>query len=88
MSKRISRADVIDYLIAISVKANKNPDKAGFADFIIRKCQNKFGYDKYRAKSFIDTLVGAWRDDKWNYHVKNNPYLTAEEKENWVKEHG
>jgi hypothetical protein len=79
--------DVVDYLIAICVKADKTPQKVGFADFVINRCSAKFSYDKYRAKSFIDTLINAWRDDKWRNYVKNNPYLTEEEKTEWIKKH-
>jgi hypothetical protein len=84
---RISRIDVIDYLIAICIKADKTPQKVGFADFVIKRCSGKFGYDKYRAKSFIDTLINAWRDDRWKSYVKNNPYLTEQEKTEWMKKH-
>jgi hypothetical protein len=84
---RISRMDVIDFLIAVCVKANITPLKPAFADFIIKKCSSKFGYDRYRAKSFIDSLLSAWRDDKWKSYVKNNPYLTEQEKTEWMKKH-
>ena len=87
MSYKISRIDVIDYLVAMCVKANKTPANISFADFVIKKCSFKFGYDKYRAKSFINTLINAWRDDKWKNYVKNNPYLTEEEKAEWIQKH-
>lgn len=84
---RTNRMDVIDYLIAVCVKTDRTPIKTAFADFIIKKCSGKFGYDKYRAKSFIDTLINAWKDDKWKNYIKNNPYLTEEEKMEWTKKH-
>jgi hypothetical protein len=79
--------DVIDYLIAVCVKADKNPLKPDFADFIIKKCSSKFGYDRYKARSFIDSLLNAWRDDRWKSYIENNPYLTNKEKEEWMKKH-
>jgi hypothetical protein len=87
LTSKVSRAEVIDYLVAVAVKAGKTPSKVGFADFIINKCSSKFGYDKYRAKSFIDTLINAWNDDKWKTYVQNNPYLTEQEKAEWTEKY-
>lgn len=83
-----ARGDVIDYLVGVCVKNNVTPLKTAFADFIMRACAAKFGYDRSRAKSFIDTLISAWKHDKWISFVKDNPYLQPHEKEAWIKAHG
>ena len=85
---RLRRGDVIDYLIAVCVKNNITPTRTGFADFILRACAGKFGMDKAKGKSFIDALISAWKFDRWKNHIKDNPYLTPEEKEGWFKRHG
>lgn len=88
MGEKLRRADVVNYLIAVCVKNNVTPNNVKFAGLIIKACASKFGYDKYKAKSFIDTLISAWRSDKWKNYIKESPYLTKEEKERWLKENG
>lgn len=88
MSQKLTRQDYISYLVAISVKNNITPAKVGFADYIIKACAAKFSMDKYKAKSYINTLISTWRFNKWKRHVEESPYLTEAEKERWFREHG
>ncbi|MEM1564284.1 MAG: hypothetical protein QW161_06415 [Candidatus Bathyarchaeia archaeon] len=88
MPGRTARGDVIDYLVGVCVKNNVTPLKTAFADFVIQACAAKFGYDKSRSKSFIDTLLSAWKHDRWTGFVRDNPYLTPQEKERWIQIYG
>jgi hypothetical protein len=87
MNEKLSRADIINYLIAICVKNNITPKDVRFAGLIRKVCASKFGYDKYKAKSFMEVLISAWRFNKWKNYVENSHYLTEEEKRKWVQEH-
>jgi hypothetical protein len=75
-------------LVAICIKNNVTPDNVRFAGLIRKACASKFGYDKYKAKSFIDALISAWSFNKWKNYVEDSPYLTTEEKEWWLQQHG
>lgn len=88
MSEKPSRADIVNYLIGVCVKNGVTPQKVTFANFIRKVCASKFSMDKYKAKSYIDTLISAWQFDKWKGYVEESPYLTLEEKERWLKTHG
>jgi hypothetical protein len=88
MNEKLSRADIITYLVAICIKNNVTPNDSRFAGLIRKACAAKFGYDKYKATSFIDALISAWRFNKWKDYVEDSPYLTKEEKERWLKQHG
>jgi hypothetical protein len=85
---RASREDVINYLVAVCVKNGVTPFDVRFAGFIQKACAAKFGYDRQKAKSFIDALISAWRFDRWRSFVEESPYLTSGEKMVWMEKHG
>jgi len=88
LGEKPSRADIVSYLVAICVKNNINPNNSKFAGLIIKVCADKFGYDKYKSRSYIDTMISAWRLNHWKSYIKESPYLTPKEKERWLKEYG
>jgi hypothetical protein len=88
MNEKPSRLDVISYAVAICIKNNVTPNNVKFAGLIRKVCASKFGMDKYKAKSYVDTLISSWSFNKWKTYVKDSPYLTTEEKERWLKQHG
>jgi hypothetical protein len=87
MGWQAERMNRIDYLIAVCVKNNITPNHNAFADLIIRTSESRFGVRRDTSKSYVDTLINAWRDDKWKYRVQNNPYLTEQEKKEWMGKH-
>ena len=87
MSGKPCRADIINYLVAVCVKNNVTPEKAAFAGLIREACADKFVMDKYKAKSYVSTLISSWRLSRWRTWVRDSPYLTFEEKERWLEQH-
>lgn len=88
MNEKLTRANIINYLIAICVKNNIPPNNVRFAGLVRKVCGDKFGMDKYKAKSYIDTLISSWRLSRWKNWIQDSPYLTLEERERWFKQHG
>lgn len=87
MSFRRDKLDRIDQVIALCVKNNMTPDKNPFAGFVIKICSIRFGLDESTARSYIRTIISAWRGDRWKYNIKQNAYLTKEETEKWIQNH-
>ncbi len=77
----------LDTYVALAVKNNLTPNHNCFAGFIHRVSASKFGTSRAVSKSDLKTLVAAWRGDKWQTLVQDNPYFTAEEKQAWTKTH-
>ena len=74
-------------LVAVCVKKELTPSQTGFADFIIRLSASYFQCDKRTSRSYIDTLIQAFRFDKWKSLVQQNLYLSEEEKVGWMTRH-
>lgn len=87
MSWISQRLDRLRSLVAECIQKGFTPSKVGFADFIIHKCAS-LGLSPLTTKGYITTLVEAYHYDGWVSYVKNNDYLTAEEKERWFEKHG
>jgi len=77
----------IDQIVALCIKNNIPPSKNTFPGFVEKICASRFGLDKRTARSYSNTLHSAWQGDRWKFLVKENPYLTYEEIEKWIKEH-
>lgn len=81
-NERFSR---LHEIVAVAIKNQITPQKIGFADFVIRFAESKYGVSKSTAKSYVITLVDAWRHDRWITMVRDNPNLTPEEKREWMR---
>jgi len=84
------RADCINKLVAICVKADRTPQGNAFADFVHKVCWKVFGCRWREAQDYIEILLGLWHVDKWKAKVVESQYLSDEEKlawAEWVKLH-
>lgn len=79
----LEREDRIKQLVALCVKNNRTPRQTGFADLIHQLSATRFFVVKATATGYLHTLIQAWRMDKWRTFVKDNSYLTVEEKTEW-----
>ena len=79
------RQDRIEQLLAIMVKNEITPRRIAFTDIVIRVSAMKFAVFLETAKEYAQVLIDAWRADKWESMVKENGYLTSEEKEKWFR---
>lgn len=82
-----ARQDRIRKLVALCIKNNITPEKITFGNFVRRVCLSTFGLEKQAAKSMALTVYGAWTGDHWKIMVQDNPYLTEEQSQKWIKEH-
>ena len=87
MTFSMIRRDRIYRLIALCVKNGVTPSKTSFADFILTTASALFTVSHKTSRGYIDTLIQIWNYDKWKTFVKNNDYLTKEEKEKWMSTH-
>lgn len=85
MSFRQNKLDRIDQVIALCVKNGMTPEKNTFASFVIKTCCIRFGLDESTARSYLRTIITAWRGDRWKYNVKGNGYLSPEETKKWIQ---
>lgn len=75
-------------LVAASVKTNKTPNTTPtFADWIYQLTATYFGITRRSGRGYLQLLIDSWRFDKWNTLVKNNPFLTKDEKQEWIDKH-
>jgi len=82
------REERVLQLVALCVHNGKNPyDTTGFADFVIRACASAFGSTRRSARDYVSTLIESYRFNKWKNYVKENLYLTPEEREAWLNVH-
>lgn len=81
------KEDRVQKLIALCVKNKMSPQKNAFAGFIHKVASGTFMVTKATAKSYIHTLIEAWRLDKWKSLVSSNQYLLREEKQKWINSH-
>ena len=75
----------IQKLIALLVKADITPNSMKFADFVHGKVATTFGFTKETGREYLDSILAAWRQDRWNGLIEKNPFLTKQEKEAWNK---
>jgi len=80
------RLDRLRQIVALSIKGGWDPTRIGFADFVLRSASD-FGISPKTARTYVVTLVEAFRHNKWLSYVRYNHYLTEEEKQNWMKQH-
>jgi len=81
MSEKSNR---VNQLVAVCVKKDLTPSKTGFADFLIKLCATYFSCDKRTSRAYIDTLIQAFRFDKWKTLVSSNLFLSEEERKEWM----
>jgi hypothetical protein len=79
------RADCINKLVAICVKADRTPQGNAFADYVHKICWKHFCCRWREAQDYIDTLLIKWRFDHWKSKVGDNLYLSDEEKQAWMR---
>jgi len=77
------RLDRLRQIVSQAVKLDKKPTDTGFADFVLGSIAC-FGLSPACARGYIETLLQAYRHDKWKSYLQNNTYLTEEEKQKWL----
>lgn len=80
---QVDKYDRICYLVATSIKNTWSPKDVGFADRIIRVSASHFAVDSRTSHSYVRILVDAFRGNRWFSYIKDNGYLSDEEKEAW-----
>ncbi len=80
MTHAEERSDNIARLLAMCAKTRKTPSSIGFADFIINFCYKVFDCKKRTSREYMDVLISSWHTDRWQSRVDESPYLSDEEK--------
>lgn len=85
MSWISARVERLRFVVAECLIHSKNPNKVGFADFVLNICATQ-GLTPQTSKQYVDTLIKAWNYNQWKTYIRNNPHLTKELKEKYTCE--
>jgi len=80
-----ARIDRLRYLIALLLKERVNPKSPVLANRVMEILSAEFGLRPQTAKQYSETLKWSWRRNRWLSYIKDNPYLSKEEQEKWIK---
>lgn len=81
------RIERLRAIVAELVRRNVTPDKTGFADLVYMLVAS-YGLRTETAKDYVDTLIKAYKLNKWLSFIKYNDYLTEDEKQRWMEKFG
>lgn len=87
MSQPYSFEDRQDYIIALAVKSGNLPTDNVFTGMTKNKLKSKFNLSPQTITHDLKLLFASWYDDHWKQKIQTNPYLTEQEKTEWINNH-
>jgi len=77
------RLDRLKQIIAYAVKNNIKGTDTKFASCVIQVCAS-FGIHKKTGREYLETLITAYKFNKWKSYLIHNKYIEKEDVENWI----
>jgi len=85
MSWISQRIDRLRMIVAELLHEDITPKHTLFGTRVLQIACGKYGLTEHTARQYIKTLGYSWERYRWIPYIKNNPYLSKEEQEEWIK---
>jgi len=79
------RIDRLRRLVAVLIREGITPQHSLYGTRVLQIACGEFGVREQTAREYTRTLAYAWQRYRWTNWIKHNPYLTKEEKEEYIR---